>query len=72
MNLKDTEAVQSCVFRVEEAAMLRVAALIEGYEGQSAPCGSFREPHAVSLLGQLLVQQRAQQLWRNVVNDVRQ
>ena len=72
LQLQDTEAVQSLVSRVEEAAMLRAAAaaLWEGDEGQSTSCGSFREQQAVSLLCQLLVQQSTQQLWRDGVHAV--
>lgn len=55
----DTELAESHVSRVKEEA---IATLRGGDKIQSATCGSFREEHAVSLVSQLLVQQRTQQL----------
>ena len=66
--MQDTEAVQPLVPGVQQAAVLRV----EGDEGQSAPCGSLGEQHAVPLRRQLLVQQRAEQLRGDGGDHVRQ
>lgn len=65
---KDTEAVQTRSSGVDQAA----SALGERDEGQSAAGGPLWEQEAVSLLRQLLEQQRAQQLRRDVRHHVGQ
>lgn len=66
--VEDTEAVCSHTSGIQQTAL----ALRESDERQGAPGGSLWELHAVPLLRQLLVKQRAEQLWRNVVYDIRQ